>query len=162
MKKTLTLLLLVISVQAIAQTYPITSITISLPSNPDALLANNALLSEADAMKAINFRWTPVVPKPHEPVTYRIKVWQLMQGQNGAQAMKANQPIFTKDVDNITQVVINKLVTGPCLPPYLCSFIWNVQALSKEGKPIGINNGTSANASFSVKQDLTKEPAKNR
>jgi len=30
-----------------------------------------------------------------------------------AEAMKANTPIITKDVDN-------DLVTGPCLPPYLC------------------------------------------
>jgi len=40
-----------------------------------------------------------VIPKPQEPVTYRVTVWQLMQGQTGAQAMKANQPIITKDVD---------------------------------------------------------------
>ena len=49
--------------------------------------------------KPIRFRWTPVIPKPQEPVTYRVTVWQLMQGQTGAQAMKANQPIITKDVD---------------------------------------------------------------
>ena len=162
MKKALILLLLVISVKTIAQTYPVTGIIISLPANPDAMLANDAVLTESDAMKAINFRWTPVIPGPQEPVTYRIRVWQLMQGQNGAQAIKTNQPIITKDVDNLTQTVINKLVTGPCVPPYLCSFIWNVQALSKGGKPLGANNGTSANSSFSVKPSNTREPAKNR
>ena len=40
MKKLLTLLLLFFTVQVIAQTYPITSITISLPANPDANTAN--------------------------------------------------------------------------------------------------------------------------
>ena len=34
---------------------------------------------------------------------YRLKVWQLMQGQSGSQAMRTNQPIVTKDVDNISQ-----------------------------------------------------------
>ena len=43
----------------------------------------NALINEADIKKPITFRWTPVVPKPKETVTYRLRVWQLMQGQNG-------------------------------------------------------------------------------
>jgi len=98
----------------------------------------------------VEFRWTPVIPKPSNPVTYRIKVWQLMEGQNGPQALKVNQPIITKDVDNLTQIVVNKLITSPCAPPNTCSFIWNVQALGREGKPIGGNNGTSESFSFTV------------
>lgn len=112
--------------------------------------ANNNIFKEADITKPISFRWTPVVPRPQEPTTYRLKVWQLMQGQTGTQAMRTNQPIFTKDVDNITQAVVNNLVTGPCKPPYLCSFVWNVQALNREGKPIGSNNGTSETFAFKV------------
>lgn len=59
-------MLFFVSGQAIAQNNPITSITISLPANPDASLANGAVLSEANVMDAINFRWTPVIPKPRE------------------------------------------------------------------------------------------------
>ena len=113
--------------------------------------ANGTALSEADTKKPITFRWTPVVPRPQEPVTYRVNVWQLMQGQNGVQAMKANQPIITKDVDNLTQTIINNLISGPCLPPYLCDFIWNVQVLNREGKPIGGNNGMSEALKFTVR-----------
>ncbi len=105
---------------------------------------------QKDMQKPVIFRWTPVVPKPREPVTYRLKVWQLMEGQTGIQAMRSNQPIITKDVDNITQAVINNLYTGPCKPPYLCDFIWNVQALNREGNPIGNNNGTSEPFAFSI------------
>ena len=112
--------------------------------------ANGAILSEIDIKKPLTFRWTPLVPRPQEPVTYRLKVWQLMQGQNGAQAMAANQPIITKDVDNLTQTVITNLISGPCKPPYLCDFIWNVQALNREGKPVGGNNGMSESAQFSA------------
>lgn len=155
MKKALTMLLLIISVQAIAQTYPITTITISLPANPDASrIANGAMLKETDILKGLTFRWTPVIPKPKDPVTYRVRVWQLMQGQNGTQAMKANQPIITKDVDNF-MVTISSLTSGPCKAPYLCSFIWNVQALDREGKPVGGNNGTSEASSFSISQPGT-------
>ncbi|MFI5163168.1 MAG: hypothetical protein ACHQHN_17940 [Sphingobacteriales bacterium] len=110
--------------------------------------ANGSAFSETDINKPITFRWTPVIPKPQEPVTYRLSIWQLMQGQTGPQAMKANQPIFTKDVDNITQAVVSNILTGPCKPPYMCDFVWNVQALNREGKPIGSNNGMSGVATF--------------
>ena len=130
---------------------------------PQALLpADGSQLSEADAMKPITFRWIPVVPKPTELVTYRLKVWQLMQGQNGMQAMNTNQPIITKDVDNLTQSTITNLITGPCKPPYLCDFIWMVQSLDKQGNPIGTNNGKSNPASFTVSNNKLKiTPATN-
>ena len=84
-----------------------------------------------DVDQPVTFRWTTLVPKPAEPVSYRIKVWQLMEGQNGAQAMKSNQPIVTKDVTTGTEVTVNGLYTGPCKPPYLCDFVWEVEVMSK-------------------------------
>lgn len=57
---------------------------------------NEKRISKKDILKPIMFRWTPLVPKPKEPVTYRLKVWQLMQGQNGVQAMRSNAPLLTK------------------------------------------------------------------
>ena len=121
--------------------------------------ANGTVLSEIDIKKPITFRWTPVIPRPQEPITYRLKVWQLMQGQNGAQAMATNQPIITKDVDNLTQTMISNLISGPCLAPYLCDYIWNVQALNREGKPVGGNNGMSEALNFNV-QTVNDAPTK--
>jgi hypothetical protein len=112
--------------------------------------ANEKKFTEAEIKTPISFRWTPLVPKPKEPVTYRLKVWQLMQGQTGVQAMRSNSPLVEKDVTNLTQAVVANLYTGPCKPPYLCDFIWNVQALDKEGKPVGSNNGMSEGTSFNV------------
>lgn len=114
---------------------------------------NDKRFLKKDMLKPVMFRWTPLVPKPKEPVTYRLKVWQLMQGQNGLQAIRTNQPVVTKDVDNLTQAVVSNLYTGPCRPPYLCEFIWNVQALNREGKPIGRNNGTSEPYTFKILDD---------
>jgi hypothetical protein len=113
--------------------------------------ADGATLPDADIKNPITFKWTPVVPKPQEPVIYRITVWQLMNGRGGGPAIKANTPILTRDVDNITQAIITNLVTGPCMPPYLCDFVWSVQALNKEGKPYGANNGTSEALRFNYK-----------
>jgi hypothetical protein len=103
----------------------------------------------------VKFSWSPVVPKPNEPVTYRMKVWQLMQGQNGSTAMKSNQPIVTKDVDNLTQASISGIYTGPCKPPLICDYIWNVQAIDRNGKPMGNNNGMSEAYTFSVAEQTT-------
>jgi hypothetical protein len=83
-----------------------------------------------NSAQTVTFRWTPIVPKPQEPTTYRLKVWQLMQGQNSSQAMKTNQPIVTKEVVNTTEVTVSGIYTGPCKPPYLCDFVWSVEAVS--------------------------------
>ena len=111
---------------------------------------NGTVLSQAAAKMPVSFRWTPVVPKPQEPVTYRLKIWQLMQGQNGTQAIKANQPIISKDIDNLTQITVSDIITGPCRPPYLCDFVWIVQAVNREGKPIGANDGSSELLTFKI------------
>jgi hypothetical protein len=91
----------------------------------------------------VTFRWTPLVPKPQQPVTYRLKVWQLMQGQNSTQAMRTNKPIVTKDVDNITSYKSTEIYTGPCKPPYLCDFVWNVEALNADGKSLAKSEPTT-------------------
>ena len=112
--------------------------------------ADGTQISLTSSKLPVTFRWTPVVPRPQEPVTYRLKVWQLLQGQVGTQAIKANQPIIEKDVDNLTQVLVSNLLTGPCEPPYLCDFVWNIQALRRDGKPIGENFGTSELMAFKI------------
>jgi hypothetical protein len=119
--------------------------------------ANSTVFKQTDIVKPITFRWLSVMPKPNAPITYRLKVWQLMQGQNGTQALRANQPIFTKDVDNLTQATVTGLITGPCKPPYLCDFAWNVQALNREGKPVGGSNGTGDTFIFSYHEDPVQE-----
>lgn len=122
---------------------------------------NGKKFSLADLMKPLQFRWTPLVPKPREPVTYRLRVWQLMQGQNGNAAMRSNTPIADKEVKEITQATLTNILTGPCRPPYLCDFIWNVQALNREGKPMGKNNGMSEAWTFSAAQPDEISPPQN-
>ena len=119
---------------------------------------NGKKFTAQELLGVVMFRWTPLVPKPKEPVTYRLKVWQLMQGQSGTTAMRTNQPIITKDVDNITQATANGIYTGPCKPPYLCDYIWNVQALNRSGKPMGNNNGMSEPYTFGAAEEKSKGP----
>ncbi len=97
---------------------------------------NGKTFSADEASQPMTFRWTPLVPKPQNSV-YRLKVWQLMQGQNGTQAMRSNPPIVTKDVDNITEITVSGIYTGPCRPPYLCDFIWTVEVITPNGTATG-------------------------
>ena len=119
---------------------------------------NGKKFSLAELQQPVQFRWTPLVPKPREPVTYRLKVWQLMQGQNGIAAMRSNTPVVEKDVKEITQAVVTGIITGPCKPPYMCDFIWNVQAINRDGKPMGRNNGLSEPYTFSATEEKGKGP----
>ncbi|MEJ0001898.1 MAG: hypothetical protein WDN09_01800 [bacterium] len=47
--------------------------------------------------------------------------------------MKSSQPIVTKDAGTATEVAVSGIYTGPCKPPYLCDFAWDVQAIAKSG-----------------------------
>jgi hypothetical protein len=124
-------------------------------SPPQNINPGNGKIFKPEELKGpVTFRWTPIVPRPKESVTYKLRVWQLMQGQNSTQAMRTNPPIVTKDVDNITQAVVTNIYTGPCKPPYLCDYVWNVQAVNKEGKPIGGNEGRSELWSFKVQNNI--------
>jgi hypothetical protein len=105
-------------------------------------------LKAKDAKTGITFKWKPIIREsPTEPPpSYRLRVWQLMQGQNGSTAMKTNKPIVTKDVDNLTEVTINNIYTGPCKPPYLCDFVWTVELKSAAGQ----TGCTSEPTAFSI------------
>jgi SdrD B-like domain/Carboxypeptidase regulatory-like domain len=122
-------------------------------NNPVILQSGDEVrvINEMDAEKAITLRWTPLVPKPAGPVTYRIRVWQLMQGQNGTQAMRSNKPIVEKTVTNTTETSVQGILTGPCKPPYLCDFIWTAEAISSNGKLLNTATSNNQGWSFSVK-----------
>ncbi len=100
-------------------------------------------LEEVDLGKAVVFRWTSPEPKDPGAVTYRLRIWQLMDGMGKTETMRKSQASITKEVNNLTEVTVSDLYTGPCRPPYLCDFIWNVQASNSAGIGIGDNNGVS-------------------
>jgi hypothetical protein len=76
-----------------------------------------------------------------------------MQGQSGSQAMRENKPIVEKEM-MLTEATISNIYTGPCKPPYLCDFIWQVQALDRAGNPICSNEGKSEAWSFKIQNNI--------
>lgn len=110
--------------------------------------AAGAIISASDAKRPVLFRWTPVIPRPQQPVVYRLRAWNLPAGQSSAQAMQGSSPVVDKDVSNGTQAAVS-------LPASLDSdetFVWTVQALDRDGKPVGGNNGTSEAFTFVVRR----------
>ncbi len=102
---------------------------------------NGFVFSVADTEKPISFQWNGVSPKPEENLIYKIRIFKIMKGQTGIEAMKENGFIWEKDVMNETQV------TGISASEFLKlnhqKFGWYVQATNQSGKTIGTNNGMS-------------------
>ena len=116
--------------------------------------ADKKIFTENESKAPITFRWTPLVPKPAEPVTYRLRVWQLMQGQNGVSAMRSDEPQIVKDGITDDHFTVESLIQGPCKPPYMCDFVWDVQAFSSSGKIVAAKKGGSAGWDLAVNKKL--------
>lgn len=133
--------------------------TEAISYQPPQLLipANNTTITHNGAAMPLSFRWTSIVPRPQEPTTYRLQVWQLLQGQTAQQAVQVNQPIADEKIINTTQTLLKNFGSDPC-PPYTCNFVWRVQALDRDGKPIGTNNGMSEVFTFYLDKNAKETP----
>jgi len=63
------------------------------------------VLDGKKAQTAIIFRWTPVIPRQTDPVTYRIQVFEIREFQTPMQALRANQPLLDQQVMGVTQYI---------------------------------------------------------
>jgi len=80
-----------------------------------------------------------------------------MQGQNSTEAMRTNQPIVTKDVENITEASVSGIYTGPCRPPYLCDYVWNVEVSKNREAGSPSVSDVSISFTFSIKESPTAD-----
>lgn len=109
--------------------------------------ASNAIIALDEAKQTVNFKWSVGPTSPM--VTYRLRVWQLMQGQNSTSAMRDNTPIIDRSTD-INSISVQGMLTGPCKPPYLCDFVWNVTAVERDSNGTIKETVVSNTGSFSV------------
>jgi hypothetical protein len=105
---------------------------------------NEEILDAKKAQTAIIFRWTPVVPTQPSPVTYRIQVFEVLPTQSPVQALRSNQPLLDKEILAATQYIWQPQLT---FMPYdnetkkLPTFIWTIQSLDKDHKPVTQTDG---------------------
>lgn len=114
--------------------------------------------TELEARQPVTFRWTPLVPKPREPVNYKLRVWQLMHGQNASQAVSGNQPIIEEEVRDQTQYAYRKGWDGTVKGGSKRSFVWRVEAADKEGKLIGVSEATNFDINENTKPSKDTTP----
>jgi hypothetical protein len=67
--------------------------------------SQDAALDATKAQQAIIFRWTPVSPKPLQPVIYEIVVTEMLPHQTPMQAFRSNQPLLKKEITGTTQYI---------------------------------------------------------
>ena len=110
--------------------------------------ADGTVFNEVDTKKPVTFRWTPVVPKPKEEVIYKIRIFEIRQGQTATSAVKSASSLMEKEVRSQTQFVLpslNQLTIAKG-----SSYGWYVQAVGMKGNPIGGSNGTSNLNTFMI------------
>jgi len=84
------------------------------------------------------FRWTAVSPKPNFPVTYHLRVFEVLKGQTPIIAFRVNKPILERNDIPVTQLLWPADVE---LPNIRLQYIWTVRALDEKGNPIGEPDG---------------------
>ncbi|MCX6315905.1 MAG: hypothetical protein NTW29_01335 [Bacteroidetes bacterium] len=138
------------------RTFNLAAFQLSIPVMP----ANDMVLDTKLAQTYITFRWTPVTPRPVFPVTYRILVFEVLANQQPVQALRSNQPLLDKAITGTTQFIwqpqlgMMDLSAGVDSVKTSKQFIWTIQALDQQGKPISDGNvngdGVSEPAIFRV------------
>jgi hypothetical protein len=128
---------------------------------------NEEVLDAKKAQTAIIFRWTPVVPRQTSPVTYRLQVFEVLPAQSPVQALRSNQPLLDKEILAATQYIWQpqlSFMPDENETKRLPAFIWTIQSLDKDKKPItqtdGNGEGRSEPVIFFVQPDKNKKPNK--
>lgn len=129
-------------------------VTYSAPAN--LLPKDQQLFVPEEAGRPLHFRWTAVSPAPDEPVTYRLRIWQILSGQDAQKLMSANQPLVSRDIIGETSATLESGLPPCTQPDKTCRYIWNVQALDAKGRPLGRNNGNSQPTAFTAAEYIIR------
>ena len=91
------------------------------------------------------FNWTPISPIPNGVrISYRLMVFEILKGQNPIQATKSNQPVLDITVAGVS----SPWPPEWDLPSANRQYVWTVQAVDDNDKPIGENNGLATPQTF--------------
>ncbi len=82
--------------------------------------------------KATLFVWTPMIPIPSTPITYRLRVVEIHQGQSAQQAFYINPVLFEKTTIGTTQLLWPQEIP---LPNIGANLAWAVQPEDELGNP---------------------------
>lgn len=98
-------------------------------------------------IKGIVFRWSPVAPAPKMIVTYRLQIWEVLEGQNGMTALRSNQPIVEKDYRGLLQT---QWPVEFAMPEVGKKYVWTVTPLDDQERKLVDGNGFAQPFGFSI------------
>ena len=128
---------------------PFTQASYQLPNLLTPL--DKTWLDAATAKSVITFRWSSIVPRTQEHMTYRLQVYEVKDDQLPMQALRSNMPILNTDVVN-TQYIWRPQLDFSGQEGYV--FIWTIQTLDIKGNPVttadALNMGWSEPQVFGV------------
>ncbi len=101
--------------------------------------ADRKIFTENEFLIPKTFTWAPFVTSNRAIVIYRLTVWEIEEGQGEAQAMYDNFPVLQEDVQGITRYTAKPSTWERRNATY----VWRVEALDREGKPICKANASS-------------------
>lgn len=78
--------------------------------------------------------WTPPSPMPSSPVTYRLRIVEIISGQTRDEAMASNPSWFEQDGISITS--LRYPTSAQPLTPEQAGFAWQVTALGEGFRPL--------------------------
>ena len=99
---------------------------------------DNDSISES-AVRGIFFRWSPVIPSPNTFVTYRLQIWEVLEGQNSMTALRSNQPIVEKDLP--PGILQTQWPIEFALPEAGRKYVWTVTPLDDQERKLVDGNG---------------------
>ena len=128
--------------------------------------ANEANLDAHIAQSTIIFRWTSLVPSSTELPIYRVQVFEILPNQTPMQAFRGNRPLLDEQATRGTTQYIWRPNLAMLDSTANKKFIWTVQTIDREGKPIqGLDataQGRSMPAVFTIiRNEAVKRPELN-
>jgi hypothetical protein len=123
------------------RSFVIASMQLPIPVMP----YDGSTIDANTAQTVIIFRWTPLVPRPATPVTYRVQVFEVLPAQTPMQAFRSNPPLLDKEVRATTQYIWQPQI-GMDDADSLANkgkgkkFIWTIQTLEASGLPVSDGN----------------------
>ncbi len=99
--------------------------------------ANGKVLTETEQKQPITFRWTPLIPKPKEDVSYKVTVVEIRKGQSASEARIASNSLLETIVKNQTQMLTKGTIASIAPISKDSQYGWYVQAIGQEGNVLG-------------------------
>jgi len=96
-----------------------------------------------------DFVWVPVIPAPDGVVNYRLTVFEILEDQYPAEAFRSNTAIIDEYIVGMTQFIWPAYYPDPEVG---MSYVWGIQALDSQDRPIGEPEGRSELFTFHMRR----------